>query len=84
MGLLRKIFLIAIFIGSTYCWLVLFDHGPEGFMEHLPTYYTRFTGEADKDAKKTPGVLPNGRFAPAPPPVKKGAPVISGPKKWER
>lgn len=72
MGLIRKLVLLAVFVGSAYCWLVLFEFGVGGFTEGLPTYYQRFMPEEEK---------PKSTALPGTPPPKKrpAAPVIGGP-----
>ncbi len=70
MSLLRKLFLFAVFILSTYCWLVLFEFHLDGFKDGFLTYYTRFIPAEEKPGAPTTA---------APPPKKPaGAPVISG------
>jgi hypothetical protein len=75
MSLIRKLFLFAVFVASTYSWLVLFEFGPEGFKDGFMTYYTRFVPAEEETA---PAGLPQ-----APPRPQPSAPVGSkgGPQK---
>ena len=36
MALIRSIFWVALFIVATFCFVVLFEYGPEGFVEGVP------------------------------------------------
>ena len=42
MGMISKLFLLAVFVFATYAWLVLFDHGVSGYKEGFKTEYLRF------------------------------------------
>jgi hypothetical protein len=34
MPILRKLFWIALFLASTFCFIVLFEHGPQNFAQN--------------------------------------------------
>lgn len=70
MSLIRKLFLLAVFVFSTYCWLVLFEFHIDGFKDGFMTYYTRFI---PSEEEKAPQGLPQ-----APPKKPAGKPVIGG------
>lgn len=54
MALIRTIFWFAIFIGSTFVFTVLFEHGPMNFSENAKKEYVSlqklFTGDVKKKA----------------------------------
>jgi hypothetical protein len=60
MSLVRAIFWIALFVASTFCFLVLFDHGPTNFAENSKAewaYLQKVFGLTDAKKKeiKEPG-----------------------------
>lgn len=72
MGLIRKLFYVGVFVLSTYCWLILFEHGPDKFVEEFPSYYQKYMGEEEEEEQKpVSGAFPN-----APKPTPKGSPVV--------
>ena len=36
MGLLRKLFWFALFLGLTFCFIVLFEYGTKDYLENFP------------------------------------------------
>lgn len=48
MALLRKLFWLAVFILSTLCFVVLFEHGPEKFQQNLTNQITEFRNFVDQ------------------------------------
>ncbi len=55
MSLVRAIFWIALFLASTFCFLVLFDHGPTNFAENSKkewAYLQKVLGMADSKKKE--------------------------------
>ncbi len=59
MALLRSIFWFALFVASTFCFVVVFEHG-----------FTNFSGNAEKEfesVKKMVGLGPKKAPAPVPP-----------------
>lgn len=62
MALLRSLFWFALFLASTFCFVVLFEHG-----------FTNFGGNAEKElesVKKMVGLAPKKAPAAVPPPAK--------------
>lgn len=39
MGLIRILFWVAVFLVSTFCFVVLFDHGPHDFQKNATTEF---------------------------------------------
>jgi hypothetical protein len=42
MGLIRKLFWIALFLVSTFCFLVLFDHGTVNYVKNFQLDFQNF------------------------------------------
>ena len=41
MRFIQNIFWIVVFLVSTFCWVVLFEHGPSGFREGLKVEFEK-------------------------------------------
>lgn len=41
MGLISKLFWIGMFLVATFLWLVLFEHGPSGFVDGIPVEWEK-------------------------------------------
>lgn len=42
MTLIRKIFWVALFVVSTFCWTVLFDYGTTDYSKNMKLEYQNF------------------------------------------
>ena len=52
MGLIRMIFWLAIFLGATFVFTVLFEHGPMNFAENSKREWMSITKLAGSDVKR--------------------------------
>ena len=54
MGLLRMIFWFAIFLGATFVFTVIFEHGPTNFSENAKQEYVSLSKMFSGDLKAKP------------------------------
>lgn len=48
MALIRKLFWVVVFVISTLCFIVLFEHGPENFSANFSKQFAEFRKMVDE------------------------------------